>query len=1056
MRCAAAYENAPNVRAEGFTEQMGDMSFQCTGGTPTPAGQAVPQYNLTLVLSSPITSRLLASNQFSEALLLVDDPNSVVFPERPLLNCGNAGAPDNGPPGAGVCSIISTGDPNTIYDGSPNGWGPGTSCDGSAGRPLANTYGCGRPNVFQARLGTPADPTQQNAITFYSVPMDAPGSGARTFRITNLRGNAAYAGPARYATYLSVISAAISIQATPPINIDNSLHVVAWVMPGLLTGPSACGGGIAGSSVRICEGFASSWRPKNVSFLVGDRNGTPGNATFVPGQYFPVYNGHANYPLDVAQNVAPALYNTESFLEFLNTGVGAAPTPNPPYGPLVVFAQNFAFNSTATGIVNAGTASFGTRIAVVFGGIPSGASVQVPATIYLFKSGSGYSGDPTAFQAGISGVMVRTKSDASGAGAFTPASAPLTSADNTAVYEVLWADSNTAEYTDVPYTLTNAPPGTTLRTEARFAPFYSTPEAGQASLTLPQPRFASTICPNIICVSASPNYLFDTIPTSLLDIAGTDPSSPVIAGGQVALRAPGIPDMVPDTTFSVSATEISATITLGSHPQGVRDVVITGPANSPIILPHAYTVLRFPQCPAYAIRYGISYPAGGASATLFVDPQPSVCNAIPTANVDWIFLSAGSVDSQGFLEVPFTIAFNPSPNSRSAVITAGKQIVTLTQSGLPNCFFGLSNTLPTAPPQGGQVSVDVHVAPGCGWSEFHQIPWVTGTTVTNNNGSGTVTYTVAPNSGADRSASAVIANQTIRIQQKRTVRASLIGTYNSGQWRMDTNGSGKFENTVDKSFFLGFPGATPFLGDWNGDGRTKAGVYSNGYWFLDYDGDGKWDGGVVDKLIPWGWTGVTPLIGDWNGDGRTKIGVYSNGFWFLDYNGDFQWDGGVVDKQVGWGWDGVTPVTGDWNGDGKTKIGVYINGFWFLDYDGDYRWDGGNVDKQIAYGWPGATPIVGDWNGDGTSKIGVFSAGNWYLNYGGDFLWSGNNIIWQLGWGGATPVLGDWNGDGKTKVGVFFNGYWYLDYYGNGSFGGHQYWIYGFGGAGDSPVVGRW
>ncbi len=73
-----------------------------------------------------------------------------------------------------------------------------------------------------------------------------------------------------------------------------------------------------------------------------------------------------------------------------------------------------------------------------------------------------------------------------------------------------------------------------------------------------------------------------------------------------------------------------------------------------------------------------------------------------------------------------------------------------------------------------------------------------------------------------------------------------IGTYNSGQCKLDTNGNGVLDPGTDSSFFLGFPGATPVLGDWNGDGRTKAGVYSNGFWFLDYNGDYLWDGGVVD------------------------------------------------------------------------------------------------------------------------------------------------------------------------------------------------------------------
>lgn len=94
-------------------------------------------------------------------------------PSRPMLNCGNSGAPENGSSGAGVCSIVSTGDPTMSYDGAPDAYGNAT-CDGASGRPASGTYGCGRRNVFQGRLGTPQSPGQLNALTF-TVPFDPPG-----------------------------------------------------------------------------------------------------------------------------------------------------------------------------------------------------------------------------------------------------------------------------------------------------------------------------------------------------------------------------------------------------------------------------------------------------------------------------------------------------------------------------------------------------------------------------------------------------------------------------------------------------------------------------------------------------------------------------------------------------------------------------------------------------------------------------------------------------------------------------------------------------------------
>jgi hypothetical protein len=285
-----------------------------------------------------------------------------------------------------------------------------------------------------------------------------------------------------------------------------------------------------------------------------------------------------------------------------------------------------------------------------------------------------------------------------------------------------------------------------------------------------------------------------------------------------------------------------------------------------------------------------------------------------------------------------------------------------------------------------------------------------------------------------------------------------LGVYRGGFWLVDRNANGIWDGPPNESAFaLGWPGAIPFTGDWNGDGRTKAGVYANGFWFLDYDGNGVWDGGVIDKLVAWGWDGATPFVGDWNGDGRTKIGVFNKGFWFLDYDGNYSWDGV---KLFPYGWDGATPLVGDWNGDGKTDVGVYNLGFWFLDYNGDYLWDNGVLDKIVAWGWQGSTPITGDWNGDGRTKIGTYAGGYWYPDYEGSYQWNypGTGKIWVVGWAGATPVIGDWSGDGKSKPGAFFNGYWYLDYNGNGVFesiaAGDR--IYAFGQAGDTPVVGRW
>ncbi|MBI1353597.1 MAG: hypothetical protein GC160_04570 [Acidobacteria bacterium] len=287
-----------------------------------------------------------------------------------------------------------------------------------------------------------------------------------------------------------------------------------------------------------------------------------------------------------------------------------------------------------------------------------------------------------------------------------------------------------------------------------------------------------------------------------------------------------------------------------------------------------------------------------------------------------------------------------------------------------------------------------------------------------------------------------------------------VGVYRNGEWLLDVNGNGVFDSGVDFDFFLGFEGATPVTGDWNGDGHETAGVYAGGFWFLDYDGDGVFNPSPgPDKQYAFGFAGALPVVGDWNGDGRDSVGVHANGYWFLDYDGNETWDGGTADKMFGFGgFANVQIMIGDWNGDGRDKMGLYANGYWFLDYDGDYSWDGGIVDKVFGFGWTGATPLVGDWDGDGRDSVAVYSNGAWFLDYDGDTLWNpgANDRILELGWTGAVTVIGDWNGDGRDKAGVFSGGNWFLDYDGSATWDGGLDKLISWGETGDVPFVGAW
>src|SRR5258708_3157666 len=149
--CNSSVDLPAIVTSEGVAELASDVVIKCQGGSPTPAGQAIPQVTLRAFTNVNVTSRLLmTSPDLSEALLLIDDPAPQIQLACPRLPCSISGT------GGGVGA-----DSTSPYNGAP-----------------------GHYNVFQATQFA------ANAIEWAGVPLDAPGPGrVRTLRITNVRAN---------------------------------------------------------------------------------------------------------------------------------------------------------------------------------------------------------------------------------------------------------------------------------------------------------------------------------------------------------------------------------------------------------------------------------------------------------------------------------------------------------------------------------------------------------------------------------------------------------------------------------------------------------------------------------------------------------------------------------------------------------------------------------------------------------------------------------------------------------------------------------------------------
>ena len=330
MSCSTTTTVTPIVRSEGFTEQVGDIVLNCTGGTLATFGSLIPTANITVFLNTQVTSRVFSSNGVSEALLMIDEPGST--------SASGYGAQL----GQTLCPNPTTGCAEYVGNvtGPPAGTGVPVQAAGST------TPGW---NVFQGVVSG-------NSVTFYGVPVLPPTTtGSRIFRITNIRANAAGLGGGGATP--TAITGSVSISPANAFTINQPLNTLAFIQQGLSSA----------SGLRANDNSGTTTTPTSFQQCVS-ANSTTGRTVgihFMPGFPTAFKTRVAVFPLPGnqnpvaslnSQNVPGAIYNSESGFTLNTTG------------------------STASTTTTAGLADWGTRLKAVFSNIPSGVSVYVSAT----------------------------------------------------------------------------------------------------------------------------------------------------------------------------------------------------------------------------------------------------------------------------------------------------------------------------------------------------------------------------------------------------------------------------------------------------------------------------------------------------------------------------------------------------------------------------------------------------------------------------------------------------------------------------------------------------
>jgi hypothetical protein len=465
--CSAQATNSTPLRGEGFTEQTGDIIINCVGGQPLAPTANIPLVNITVFYNTTVTSRLLpntstnASNQTSEALLLIDEPNT-----NPL----------------GLA--VGTGVNQVAYGQTQNlnpCLTPLTGCTEVVG-PNVSGFSTAVPNynVYQGVVNG-------NSVTFFGVPVLPPTTvGSRIYRITNVRVNANQVSGGSASGGTTPVQSFITVSGSAALPISNSQPIVGYIQNGLTASVAkAKTYQQCNSQTKMTAGIVTFTENFGTAFKT--RVFAQSNTTWA-GQTPPAADSVSiagQSQANLNQSTPGGIYNSES--NFIYKGAFSA-------SPYI-----------------AGLADFGTRLKATFNNIPSGVHifVQVANTAAPAIVGGSAANLNNADGSTYVGYAVlvsgETLSDGSGvipsvtatdnAGGLGIAEVSIAAGTGTAVWEVVNTNPNTVETMSFPIyityaaaTATNAPlPGTSTVTLS-YAP---TATSGAASSSLPIPRFSA-------------------------------------------------------------------------------------------------------------------------------------------------------------------------------------------------------------------------------------------------------------------------------------------------------------------------------------------------------------------------------------------------------------------------------------------------------------------------------------------------------------------------------------------------------------------------------------
>ncbi len=163
---------------------------------------------------------------------------------------------------------------------------------------------------------------------------------------------------------------------------------------------------------------------------------------------------------------------------------------------------------------------------------------------------------------------------------------------------------------------------------------------------------------------------------------------------------------------------------------------------------------------------GIIVASGGGSSSFTVQQSVGCGGFTPVPSASWINVTSSSAGT-----VNFTVAANTGAQ-RSGTISVNfnnGQFITFANFNITqlafNCAYSLSPSNTSLPDSGGATSFNVTTSASCNWTATSNATWITVTGGASGSGNGSVTISVAQNSGPPRTGTVSIGSETFTVNQ---------------------------------------------------------------------------------------------------------------------------------------------------------------------------------------------------------------------------------------------------------------------------------------------------